>query len=453
MKTSWIEHWNPDDETFWAETGKSVAWRNLSFSVFAEFLGFAVWVLWSVTAVSLNKAGFDLTTQQLFTLVAAPALIGATARFPYTFAVARFGGRNWTVVSALLLLIPVSLLAFIVTQPQTPFWLLILAASTAGFGGGNFASSMANVSYFFPDSRKGLALGLNAAGGNIGVAAAQVAIPAAIGLSSVALIGGSQSGGKLFLQNAGLIWIPFILLAALMAWLFMDNLKVAQAPFKQQVGIFKRKHTWVMSWIYIGTFGSFIGYSAGLPLLMKSQFPTVGISIAFLGPLVGSLSRPIGGWLSDHVGGSRITFAVFLLMIGGVAGVIFFLNHKSEPYAFTGFVTMFVILFFLTGVGNGSTYRMIPMIYRNIHLGAAEDANLSREQAIAAGRRDTAAAVGFIGAIGAYGGWLIPQGYGTAASMTGTPITALYVFIAFYVCCLGLTWWYYMRSSTVAGRE
>src|SRR6266436_907831 len=274
----WIEHWDPDDDAFWEQRGRSVARRNITFSIFAEFLAFCVWVLWSVTAVSLNKAGFHFSTAQLFTLVALPTLVGATLRVPYTFA-------------------------------------------AAGFGGGNFASSMANISFFYPGKRKGVALGLHAAGGNIGVAVAQLVVPIVITWSAIAAIGGSQGRNHtLHLQNAGLFWMPFIVAAAICAWLFMDNLKVSQAPIREQVGIFRRKPTWIMSLLYIGTFGSFLGYSSGLPLLIKSQFPNVTLSVAYLGPLVGSLARPIGGWLSDRFDGARVTFASFGVMVLAVAG-------------------------------------------------------------------------------------------------------------------------------------
>jgi MFS transporter, NNP family, nitrate/nitrite transporter len=453
MGRPWIEEWNPDDEGFWESRGQVIARRNLVFSISAEFLGFAVWVLWSVVAAKLNDAGFHFSTGQLFTLAAVPALVGATVRFPYTFAVSRFGGRNWTMVSALLLLVPTSLLTVAVSHPGTPYWFFLLAAATAGFGGGNFASSMANISYFYPDKRKGVALGLNAAGGNIGVAVTQLVVPIVVTGTLLGIGGGQGAGKKVFLQNAGLIWVPFILAAVVCAWFFMDNLRLARARFGEQAAVAKRKQTWVMSWLYIGTFGSFIGYSAGLPLLIKTQFPGVALSIAFVGPLVGSLSRPVGGWLADRLGGARVTFTTFAGMILAVAGVIFFLDHKAESYAFAGFITMFVALLTMTGVGNGSTYRMIPMIFRTIHLEEAAGSGAEgREGALVRARKQTAAALGFIGAIGAYGGWLIPQGYGLSSSLTGGPMAALYVLIVFYVTCLALTWWYYLRRSFAVAR-
>ena len=450
MGKPWIEEWKPDDDAFWEGGGRKIARRNLSFSIFAEFLGFAVWVLWSVTAAKLGDAGFKFTTSQLFTLTAVPALVGATARFPYTLAIPKFGGRNWTVCSALLLLIPTAILPFLVSNPATPYWAFVLGAATAGFGGGNFASSMANISYFYPDKRKGLALGLNAAGGNLGVAVTQFVVPIAITAGALS-IGSGQKGGKLHLENAGLIWIPFILIAAVCAWLFMDNLRVSKAKTGDLAAIVGRKQTWVMSWLYIGTFGSFIGYGSGLPLLIKTQFPKITLSIAFLGPLVGSLSRPIGGWLSDRIGGARVTFATFVAMAVAAATVIFFLNHKTEPWAFGGFLTAFVVLFLLTGIGNGSTYRMIPMIYRAIHTNGSTSGP-AHDAAVAKARSETAAAVGFIGAVGAYGGWLIPQSFGFSTSVTGGPVPAFIGFIVFYGTCLAMTWWYYMRRSFAIAR-
>ncbi|MDP8987397.1 MAG: MFS transporter, partial [Actinomycetota bacterium] len=193
----WIERWEPDDEAFWTSTGRRIARRNLRLSIFAEFLGFSVWLLWSVVATRLNEAGFDLSSSQLFTLVAVPALVGATLRFPYTFAVPRFGGRNWTVASALLLLVPTVLLAVLVGDPSTPYWALLAGAATAGVGGGNFASSMANISFFFPEREKGWALGLNAAGGNLGVAVLQLVAPVVV-----------AAGAGLHLARAGLMWVP-----------------------------------------------------------------------------------------------------------------------------------------------------------------------------------------------------------------------------------------------------
>jgi NNP family nitrate/nitrite transporter-like MFS transporter len=369
--------------------------------------------------------------------------VGATVRIPYSFAVSRFGGRNWTTISAALLLIPVVLFTFIVTNPATPFWVFLLGGAAAGLGGGNFASSMANISYFYPDRRKGLALGVNAAGGNLGVAISLLVAPMVIGWGWLAVTGGGEG---LFLQNVGLIMIPFIVAAAVCAWLFMDNLKVSRASVGSQMRVLKRKQTWLISFLYIGTFGSFIGFSSGLPLLMKTQFPGVALSLAFLGPLVGSLSRPFGGWLSDRQGGAKVTLWTFGAMFAATLGVAFFIERRLESYAFAGFLTMFVVLFLLTGIGNGSIYRLIPTVFRDLHLGRARGAG-SEDAALSAARVETAAAVGLIGAIGAYGGWLFPQSFGVSTSLTGSPLTAVYLLAAFYAACLGTTWWNYLRRS------
>ncbi|MDP9020608.1 MAG: MFS transporter, partial [Actinomycetota bacterium] len=304
----WIERWEPDDEAFWTSTGRRIARRNLRFSIFAEFLGFSVWLLWSVVATRLNEAGFDLSSSQLFTLVAVPALVGATLRFPYTFAVPRFGGRNWTVASALLLLVPTVLLAVLVGDPSTPYWALLAGAATAGVGGANFASSMANISFFFPEREKGWALGLNAAGGNLGVAVLQLVAPVVV-----------AAGAGLHLARAGLMWVPLILVSAACAWRFMDNLTTARSSLRDQLAVARRRHTWIVAWLYVGTFGSFIGFSAGLPLLISQEFADPhAVGYAFLGPLVGSLARPLGGRLADRFGGARVTLGSFVVMAGAV---------------------------------------------------------------------------------------------------------------------------------------
>jgi NNP family nitrate/nitrite transporter-like MFS transporter len=435
----WIDHWEPDDERFWESTGKGVARRNLGFSIFAELLGFSIWVLWGVVAVKLNDNGFAFSTSQLFWLVSVPGLIGATMRFPYTFMPAKIGGRNWTIISALLLLIPAVLLAVLVRDPSTPFALLLVAAATAGFGGGNFSSSMANISHFYPEGRKGLALGLNAAGGNVGVALTLLVVPIAIAV-----------GG---LELAGLIWIPFIVVAAFCAWRFMDNLTNARSTFADQRVIVRERHTWLMTILYIGAFGSFIGYSAGLPLLIDTQFPQSAVGLAFLGPLVGSAARPLGGWLSDRLGGARVTLAVFAAMAIATLGVIFFLSQKEQSWAFAGFLATFIVLFILSGLANGSTFRMVPAIWRAQSLERAEANGESRDEALARSRREGAAVLGFIGAVAAYGGFVIPQAYSGSIAATGGVELALGVFCAYYVLAGAVTWRCYLRPSAVAAEK
>ncbi|AHY52265.1 MFS transporter [Bradyrhizobium japonicum] len=440
---TWISDWRPEDEAFWNAGGKAIARRNLIWSIVAEHIGFSVWLIWSIVTTKLPQAGFHYTTDQLFQLVAVPGLIGALMRFPYTFAVTTFGGRNWTIFSAAILFIPTLSLAYFVSQPDTPFWLMLLIASTAGLGGGNFASSMTNISFFFPDRMKGWALGLNAAGGNIGVSSVQLLTPILMTLAVINLFQASPVDG-IFLQNAGLMWVLPIAIAVFGAVFFMNNLTTAKASIKNQLAVVKRKHTWIMAYLYIGTFGSFIGYSAAFPLLIKTQFPAISISIAFLGPLVGSLSRPLGGLLADKIGGSILTFWNFIAMAAATVGVLYFVGHKD----FTGFLAMFLILFVTTGIGNGSTYRMIPSIFREQNLFRVRGkGDAARAAALKTASIESGAAVGFIGAIGAVGGYLIPTGFGKSIAMTGGPSLALAIYLAFYASCLGLTWWFYLRRS------
>ena len=447
MRETWIANWNPENETFWEKDGRTIARRNLIFSIVAEHIGFSIWLTWSIVATKLPSAGFHYTTEQLFQLVALPGLIGSLMRFPYTFAVPKFGGRNWTIVSASLLFVPTLLLAFFVTRPATPFGLMLLVAATAGLGGGNFASSMANISFFYPDRMKGWALGLNAAGGNIGVSTVQLLTPILMGFGIFNLYLAMPGAGGIFIQNAGLMWLPLIAFAVYGAARYMNNLANARSTFRDQLVITRRKHTWVMSWLYIGTFGSFIGYSAAFPLLIKTQFPAITIGVAFLGPLVGSVARPFGGLLADRIGGARVTFWNFVAMAAATVGVMYYVDIKSFP----GFLAMFLVLFVTTGVGNGSTFRMIPSIFREEKLreaaGTGEEGRLA---AIKAAATESAAVIGFTSAIGACGGYLIPRSFGASIAATGGPYVALEAFLLFYVTCIALTWWYYLRTSFLA---
>jgi NNP family nitrate/nitrite transporter-like MFS transporter len=446
--TTWISEWYPEDEKFWESKGKFIAKRNLIWSILAEHLGFSVWMIWSIVATKLPQAGFHYTTDQLFQLVALPGLVGSLMRFPYTFAVPRFGGRNWTIVSASLLFIPTIALAYFITRPDTPFWLMLIVTATAGLGGGNFASSMANISFFYPNRMKGWALGLNAAGGNIGVSSVQLLTPILIGFGWVSLHMASPQGG-LYLQNAGLMWLPLIALAVFGAYRCMNNLTSARSTLKDQLNIVRRRHTWVMAWLYIGTFGSFIGYSAAFPLLLKTQFPAMTVGIAFLGPLVGSIVRPLGGLLADKVGGARVTLWNFVVMGAATIGVMHYVEIKS----FAGFLVMFLILFVTTGIGNGATFRMIPSIFRAEKLREAKGlGDAARALALKAAGIESAAVLGFTSAIGACGGYLIPCGFGASIAATGGPNLALEVFLTFYVTCVAVTWWYYLRKSFLVQR-
>jgi NNP family nitrate/nitrite transporter-like MFS transporter len=442
----WIEHWNPEDTTQWEAEGRAIARRNLAWSIFAEFLGFVVWQLWSIVVVSLPAAGFKFDTSQTFWLISMPSLVGATLRIPYTFMVSRFGGRNWTIVSALLLLVPTLGLASCVANPSTPFWLMLLVAGLSGFGGGNFASSMANITFFYPAKEKGWALGLNAAGGNLGAAISQLAVPIAVSLTAVVVTG--AHGGTLAM--AGLMWVPLILVAALGAWRRMNNLSNAQGDLAGSLAALKEPHLWIVAFLYIGTFGSFIGFGGVFPKLIHDIFPAysafalgpAALSLAFLGPLVGSLSRPYGGKLADRYGGSRITVASFAVMAVATLALIATLPAKN----FWLFLVLFLVLFAASGIGNGSTYRMIPVIFARASRAAQAGAAPSYTA------RLSSAALGLVSAIGAYGGFLIPQLLGASSSATGSYVPAFYGFVGAYGLMLIVSWACYLRRGTVVAR-
>ena len=475
----WIDDWDPDDEAFWEREGKRIAKKNLAFSVFAEHIGFCLWVVWGVVAINLVNVGITLSLAELFWLTALPNLVGSFLRIPYTFAVPRFGGRAWTVVSASLLFVPALLLAIVVPSGwladqghDTQLWILMACAATAGFGGGNFSSSMANISYFYPERHKGAALGINAAGGNLGVAVAQLVVPLVIivGVPAAAV---KASPHEVHLAYAGLIWIPFIVIASLGAYLYMDSLTQAKADKASYVRAAKQPHAWIMSILYIGTFGSFIGYSFALPLVIKNTFPeflaqhtfiaTYLAGLGFVGALIGSIARPLGGALADRVGGARVTLACFLGMAFFTILAIVGVNERS----FGLFFGAFCAIFFLAGAGNGSTYRMIPAIFATLGRRRSDDDATRLDF-----KRQAAAVIGIAGAIGALGGFLIQLafrqaslGVTDAVGAAATPaekvqvaaanadwsVGALYVFLGAYAVMALMTWAIYMRRSAATG--
>ncbi|MFN4126127.1 nitrate/nitrite transporter [Pannonibacter indicus] len=445
-----LDDWRPEDPQFWQEKGRAIARRNLWISIPALLLAFAVWMVWSVVVARLPAIGFNFTPSQLFWLAALPGLSGATLRIFYSFMVPIFGGRLWTALSTASLLLPAMGIGYAVQDPSTPYLIFLVLALLCGFGGGNFASSMANIAFFFPKAEKGNALALNAGLGNLGVSVMQFLVPAVITTGVFGALGGApqtlSDGTQLFMQNAGFIWVPFILASTALAWLGMNDIADAKASFREQAIIFSRKQNWLMCILYTGTFGSFIGYSAGFPLLTKLQFPEVNaLQFVFLGPLVGALSRAGTGWISDRFGGGRVTLWTFAGMIIAVFGVISFLPQGGEGGSFMGFFACFMALFFLTGVGNASTFQMIPAIM------ASEIPRLMPELDEASRRRqverESAAIIAFTSAVAAYGAFFIPKAYGTSIEMTGGPVAALWGFLAFYVICLVITWAAYTRPG------
>ncbi|WP_328900415.1 NarK/NasA family nitrate transporter [Streptomyces sp. NBC_00441] len=429
MAGRWIEQWDPEDETFWRDTGERVARRNLWFSVLSEHIGFSVWTLWSVMVLFMGPE-YGIDPADKFFLISTATLVGAVVRVPYTFAVARFGGRNWTVFSALTLLVP-TIAALAVMEPGTSYGTFLAVSALTGIGGGNFASSMTNINAFFPLRRKGWALGLNAGGGNIGVPVVQLA-----GLLVIGTAGATHP--RIVLAA----YIPLILVAAGCAARHMDNL----APVRNDTGAAREavrdRHTWIMAVLYVGTFGSFIGYSFAFGLVLQTQFgrtPLQAASLTFIGPLLGSLIRPAGGLLADRFGGARITLVNFAAMAAATGVVV----YASRIASLTVFLVGFTALFALSGLGNGSTYKMIPGIF---HARAVAQ-GLRGEEAAAQGRRISGAAMGLIGAVGALGGLAINLAFRQSFQTSGAGTAAFWSFLVFYAVCSALTWSVYLRRA------
>ncbi|MEU8927268.1 nitrate/nitrite transporter [Kitasatospora sp. NPDC048545] len=429
--------WDPEDEEFWERAGARIARRNLVFSVLSEHIGFSVWSLWSVLVLFLGPE-YHIDTAGKFTLTALPTALGALLRLPYTFAVARFGGRTWTVISALLLLIPTTLAA-LVLEPGVRYGTLLAVACVAGVGGGNFASSMANINAFYPHRLKGWALGVNAGGGNLGVPAVQL-----LGLLVLATAGAAHP------RLLPLIYLPLIVLAAAGAWWRMDNLAPAQAGSSGEGRALREvardPYGWAVSTLYIGTFGSFIGFGFAFGQVLQVQFherfdtPVKAAALTFLGPLLGSLLRPVGGRLADRYGGAVVTLCTFLAMGAGTGVVLAASRAGSLPLFLAGFIALFM----LSGIGNGSTYKMIPAHYRAVArtaVAAGADPTAAETEA----RRRSAALIGLAGAIGAFGGVLVNLAFRQSFLASHNGDAAYFGFLGAYVLCSVLTWAVWLR--------
>jgi MFS transporter, NNP family, nitrate/nitrite transporter len=434
----WIEDWRPEDPAFWAAGGRKVAARNLAVSVFSEHIGFSIWSLWSVFVLFLGpKYGISTNAKdaaaEKFMLTTLPTAIGAGVRLPYTFAVAKFGGRNWTVISAALLLIPL-IATGVLLKPGTSYGTLLVLAALAGIGGGNFASSMTNINSFYPQRLKGAALGLNAGGGNIGVAAVQL-----VGLLVIATAG--KDHPRILIS----VYLPLVVIAIAAAALLQDNISHVRNEKRAMRAACADPHTWIVSLLYIGTFGSFIGFGFAFGQVLTNQFgshflsaathkpdPVKVMYLTFLGPLIGSLIRPVGGFLADRFGGARTTLVNFFAMAVSGALVLGASKADSLPLFFVGFLLLFVF----SGVGNGSVYKMIPTIFR-MRTGGEHEA-----------RRMANAVIGVAGAIGAFGGVLVNVAFRQSFLSSGTGDAAYAAFIAFYVLCLAVTWAVYVRPAS-----
>ena len=510
---NFIKNWQVEDQQFWESTGKKIANRNLWISIPSLLCAFAVWLYWSVVTVQMKNLGFPFDTVQLFTLSAIAGLAGATFRIPNSFLIAIAGGRNVIALTTGLLIIPSLGLGLALQDINTPFATFAILAALSGLGGGNFASSMSNINFFFPKRVQGTSLGLNAGLGNVGVSVMQVLIPFVVtfglfsslgggaGIPLAMDIGGKSAGTIMYIQNAGLVWVPILFVLTLVAWFGMNNLAVATPNFgstssallkimgligigavgtaiglymllglelnmwivlpvtivltvllmkvlpgeikvnlNTQFAIFNNKHNWVMTYLYVMTFGSFIGYSAAFPLLIRVVFGELPdgslnpnapnpFAYAWLGPLVGSMARPIGGWISDKLGGAKVTQWDTLVMIFSTLGVAYYVKQASnsgtpEDY-FIPFLLLFLLLFITTGVGNGSTFRMVPIIFKPSEAGPV---------------------LGWTSAVAAYGAFIIPRVFGQQVN-AGTPQYALYGFAIYYFTCLLLNWYYYARKN------
>lgn len=444
--------WRPEDPEFWARNGKRIASRNLWISIPALLLAFAVWMIWSTVTVRLNSAGFAFSNDQLFLLAALPSISGATLRVFYSFMVPIFGGRRWTALSTASMLIPCIWLGFAVQDPSTPYWVFALIALLCGFGGGNFASSMSNISFFYPKSQQGTALGLNAGLGNLGVSVMQFAVPLAVAGGLFGAFGGEPQqlgdGGRLWLQNAGWIWVPFIAVVSVAAWFGMNDIADAKASFRDQAVIFKRKHNWLMCWLYVATFGSFIGFLGRLRDAQQDPVPRHQPAAIRLPRSAGGRPQPAPGRLAggqvrrraDHpvelrtddrrgVHGDRLPAGrrrpgQLLRLPWRLHPAVLLRRHRQR--------------FHLPHDPGDLPQR----VARRVRDGQADEAGAARNASM-----ESAAVIGFSAAIGAFGGFFIPKAFGTSLHMTGSAEGALYVFIAYYLSCIVATWWWYARKG------
>nr|WP_197508394.1 nitrate/nitrite transporter [Mycobacterium sp. E802] len=446
LKSNRITNWDPEDTEAWEAGNKFIARRNLIWSVIAEHVGFSIWSIWSVMVLFMPEAVYGFTAGDKFLLGATATLVGGCLRIPYTLATATFGGRNWTVFSAFVLLIPTVGTMVLLANPGLPLWPYLLCAALAGFGGGNFASSMTNINAFYPQRLKGWALGLNAGGGNIGVPVIQL-----VGLLVIATAG-----------NRSPYWVCAIYLVALAiagigAALYMDNLEQHKIDLSAMKAILTERDTWVIALLYIGTFGSFIGFSFAFGQVLQINFAAGGQSaaqaslhaaqIAFIGPLLGSVSRVYGGKLADRIGGGRVTLTTFsgmILAAGSLVAISVVDDHSAgaaNGLMMVGYVIGFIALFLLSGLGNGSVYKMIPSIFE----ARSHSLDLSEEDRQRWSLSMSGALIGFAGAIGALGGVGINLALRQSYLSSGSATTAFVIFLTFYLLASAVTWLRYVR--------
>ena len=429
-------HWAPEDPQFWAARGARTARRTLWITTGALTLSFATWFMWSAIVVRLPELGFNLSVGQRFWLAALPGLVGATLRIPYSFVIQMLGTRPVVTLATATLLIPSIGVGLAVQDPKTPYWVLLALAATAGFGGGNFSAFMSSTSYFFPKARQGTALGIQAGVGNLGVSLVQFVTPWIITAPVFgALAGGALTwtkGGaakQLWIQNAAFVWVIPVVFFMLAAAVGLRSIPV-RGTFRDQAVIFRRKHNWVMTALYMMTFGSFSGFAAAFGLLIREVFGKLPgapdpLKYAFLGALIGSLIRPIGGWISDKIGGAVVTMVCGVLLVAGSLGITF-VSSPTSVSQFPVFLGIMLLLFFAAGLGNGSTFRMIPVIFPPKEAGPV---------------------LGWTSAVGAYGAFIVPMLLSWSIEKTGVINAAFYILAGFYLLNLALCWYYYARKN------
>lgn len=433
---TWLDTWTPENDTFWNSTGAGIAWRTLSITTASLVLSFTTWFMVSALVVRLPGIGFALSTTQLFWLAAMPGLAGGTLRIIHTFLVPIYGTRHVIAISTFALLIPCIGWGLAVQNTGTPYWLLMVLGLTAGLGGGNFSSYMPSTSLFFPKRLQGTALGIQAGIGNLGVSLTQFVTPWIIGFGLIGALGASQTftaqdgtTKQLWLQNAPYIYVPFIVVLGAVAWFGLRSIPV-RANFREQTDIFKDKHTWFMTSLYIMTFGSFSGYSASFPLLIQEVFGGTPdapdpLTYAFLGPLVGSLARVAFGPVADKVGGGVLTTISGVGLLAGAIGVTFF-TSVDTPEAFPYFIGVMLALFLFSGMGNASTFRQMPFCFPP---------------------RQASGVIGWTSAIAAYGPFFFSVLLGVAISRTASPNAFFYGVAVFYLINIAINWWYYTRPN------
>lgn len=443
MATTWLEKWTPEDEVFWAETGSRIAWRTLTITTLTLIISFATWFMMSAIVVRMPAIGFNFTPNQLFWLAAMPGLAGGTLRIVHTFLLPTFGTRHIVTIATLLKLIPCIGIGFAVMDPNTPYWVFLVLAFTVGFGGGDFSSFMPSTSVFFPKRLQGTALGIQAGLGNFGVSLTQFLTPLVI---SVGVAGGSQtlqkldpqtkqvvSSSSVWLQNAAFFYLPFIVVLAIAAWWLLRSIPI-KASFREQLDIFKDKHTWFCTITYLMTFGGFSGLSAVFPLLIATlygKFPNAPdpLTYAFYGPLIGSASRIVFGFVADRVGGAILTQICGLAKIAiYIAMIALGLFTPTSMDQFPIFVGLILGLFFFTGMGNAGTFRQYPIIF-------------------GANPRQAAGVIGWTAAVAAYGPFIFSVSIGAVTAAYGNALPFVYVLIAFFAVATAINWWYYARKG------